>query len=90
MCNFRITVYITRKARNFHGPVANCYFVIKHLWLAMMDLSIVPVIEIIRDKILQRHEKLLNPQKLPATKVSWYAVLLTSYHLLFPSICLLK
>ena len=32
-------------------------------------------------KFLRRHEKLQNPQQLPATNVSWYAVVLTTYHL---------
>ena len=40
-------------------------------------------------KVLQQYEKLQNPQTFPATKVSWYAVALTtciySYH--FESVC---
>ena len=39
-------------AGNFHGSMASYYFVIKHLRLLMMDLRIMPVMEIIRHKTL--------------------------------------
>ena len=37
-------------AENFHGSMASYYFVIKHSRLLMMDLRIMPVMEIIRHK----------------------------------------
>ena len=39
-----------RITRNFRGSMASYYFVIKHLRLLMMDLRIMPVMEIIRHK----------------------------------------
>ena len=39
-----------RITRNFHGSMASYYFIIKHSWLLMMDLRIMPVMEIIRHK----------------------------------------
>ena len=45
------------------------------------------------DKNLRRYDKLLNPQKFPATKVSWYAVVLTTCPLnisIIVSVLLLK
>ena len=43
--------------------MANCYLVIKHLWLAMIDLSIVPVMEIIRHKIFAMAWKIAKSTK---------------------------
>ena len=52
--------------------MANCYIIIKHLQLPVMDLMIMPEIEIIRHIISQRHE---NLRKYPTTEVLCYIVL---------------
>ena len=61
-------------AGNFRGSMTSYYFVIKYSWLLMMDLRIMPVMEIIRHKTFVVVQKQRNPQKFPATKVLWYMV----------------
>ena len=45
-------------AGNFHIFVANSYFVIRHLWLPVMDLKILLMTEAIRKsmKLLENYE----------------------------------
>ena len=63
-----------RITRNFRGSMASYYFVIKHSRLLMMDLRIMPVIEIIRHKTFAVVRKAAK-----SAKVSWHTVNLVDY-----------
>ena len=72
-CIYRIT-------RNFRGRKLSRLqgkLLLKHSRLLMMDLRIMPVMEIIRHKTFAVIRKTANPRKFPATKVSWYTVCMT-------------
>ena len=63
------TVYHeTFMAGNFRGSMASYYFVIKHLRLLMMDLRIMPVMEIIKHKTFAVVQKTAKSAKVSCHK----------------------